>query len=78
MNLFDKLFKSEGSKDKASVECADLKLHFDHEGIHYQFFEDPQAISNGIKTANESITDQARRLAQLATDFFQKMILLPS
>ncbi len=74
MNLFDKLFKSEGSKDKASVECADLKLHFDHEGIHYQFFEDPQAISNGIKTANESITDQARRLAQLETEGLSSQI----
>ena len=68
MNLFDKLFKSESSKDKESLDSADLKLHFDHKGIHYLFFEDPLEISNGIKTASESITDQARRLVQLATE----------
>jgi len=68
MSLFDKLFNSKSLKGATPVESNAVRLHFGHEGIKYEFTANPVAISNGFESANETVTDQARRLSQLAIE----------
>lgn len=68
MSLFDKLFSSKSLRGATPGESNPVRLHFGHEGIKYEFTANPVAISNGIESANETVTDQARRLSQLATE----------
>jgi len=68
MNLLNKIFNPKTSKEATPVKSNAVRLHFGHEGIKYEFATNPVAISNGTESANETVTDQARRLSQLATE----------
>jgi SNF2 family DNA or RNA helicase len=68
MSLFDKLFSSKPHKDDAPDESDQIRVYFGHEGIRYEFTKNPVSISNDAGSANEIITDQARRLSQLTTE----------
>lgn len=68
MSLFDKIFNSKDSKGTVPIESNPVRVHFDREGIRYEFGANPVAISSGSESANETVTDQARRLSQLATE----------
>ena len=68
MSFFDKLFSAKALKGVTPVEANAVRLHFDHEGIKYEFTTNPVAISSSFESANETVTDQARRLYQLAAE----------
>jgi hypothetical protein len=68
MNLFAKLFSSKTTYGVELVDPDPCRVYFDHEGIKYEFTTNPDLISNGTESANETVTDQARRLLQLATE----------
>ena len=71
MSLFGKLFQSKDAKgDVVSLDLSPVKVNFDHEGIHYEFITNPEAIANRSEPANETVTDQAQRLSQLTTEGF--------
>ena len=68
MSLFNKIFNPPHSKDTTPVESNAVRQHFEYVGIRYEFTSNPFAISNSSEFANEKVTDQARRLCQLATE----------
>jgi hypothetical protein len=68
MSLFNKIFNPKPTKQATPVESNAVRIHFGHDGIKYEFTTNPAAISNGTESANETVTDQARRLFQLATE----------
>jgi len=68
MSLFDKLFKLNDSKVDAPPEQIAVRLYFDQAGIQYEFAANPEDIANGGIHSNDVLSDQVRRLSQLATE----------
>jgi SNF2 family DNA or RNA helicase len=68
MSLFNNLFKSKDSKADAPVEPIAGRLYFDQTGINYEFAANTEDIASGALQTNDALTDQVRRLSQLATE----------